>query len=66
MALEFGAQRLGMFESPVQGGDLLTGLGDLFLEQAETPSLAGLTGRGLGESDAGQIRLGTRLVERAA
>src|ERR1700719_2520952 len=66
MSLQFGAQRLGVFQSPVQGGDLLTGLGDLVLEQAETLSLADLTRRGLGEPDAGQVRFGTRLVECAA
>ena len=55
-----------MFQSPVQGGDLLTGLGDLALEHAETLSLAGLTGGRLGEPDAGQVGFGTRLVERAA
>ena len=66
MSLELGAQRLGVFQSPVQGGDLFTGLGDLDLEQAETLSLAGLTRSGFGEPDAGQIGFGTRLVERAA
>jgi len=50
----------------MQGGNFLAGLGDLVLEQAETLSLADLTRRGLGEPDAGQVRFGTRLVERAA
>jgi len=55
-----------VLQSPVQGGDLFTGLGDLVLEQAETLSLADLPRRGLGEPDAGQVRFGTRLIERAA
>ena len=50
----------------MQGGDLFTGLGDLVLEQGEALSLADLTRRSLGQPDAGQVRLGTRLVERAA
>ena len=66
MSLQSGAEGLGVFESPMQGGDLLTGLGDFVLENAKTPSLAGLTGRRLGEPDPGQIRFGTRLVDRAA
>ena len=66
MSLKFGAQRLGVLQSPVQGGDLFTGLGDFVLELAETLSLGDLTGCRLGEPDAGQIRFGTRLVERAA
>lgn len=66
MSLLFGAQRLGVFQSPVQGGDFLAGAGDLVLEQAHAPSLAGLTGRGLGEPNAGLIGFGARFVERAA
>ena len=66
MSLELGAQRLGVFQSPVQGGDFLTGAGDLVLKQAQTPGFTGLTGRSLGEPSAGLIRFGTRLVERAA
>jgi hypothetical protein len=66
MSLELGAQRLGVFQSPVQRDDFLTSAGDLVLEQAQAPGLGGLTGRGLGKPDAGLIRFGTRLVERAA
>lgn len=66
MSLELGAQRLGVFQSPVQRGDFLTRAGDLVLEQAQAPGLTGLTGRSLGEPDAGLICFGTRLVERAA
>ena len=66
MSLELGAQRLGVFQSPMQGGDFLTGAGDLVLEQAHAPGLTGLTSRSLGEPDAGLICFGTRLVERAA
>lgn len=50
----------------MQGGDFLTRAGDLVLEQAQATSLTGLTGRSLGEPNAGLIRFGTRLVERAA
>ena len=50
----------------MQGGDFLTGPGNLVLEQAETTSLAGLTGRSGGEPDAGLICFGARFVERAA
>lgn len=66
MSLELGAQRLGVFQSPVQRGDFLTRAGDLVLEQAHAPGLTGLTGRSLGEPDAGLICFGTRFVERAA
>ena len=66
MSLELGAQRLGVFQSPVQRGDFLTGAGDFVLEQAQTPGLTGLTGKSLGEPHAGLICFGTRLVERAA
>ena len=66
MSLEFGAQRLGVFQSPVQGGDLFTGLRDLLLKEAETLSLADLTRGGLSEPHTGQVCLGTRFVERAA
>ncbi len=50
----------------MQRGDFLTRAGDFVLEQAPRPSLTGLTGRGLGEPDAGLIGLGACLVERAA
>jgi hypothetical protein len=66
MSLELGAQRLGVFQSPVQCGDFLTGAGDLVLEHAQATSLTGLAGRSLGEPDAGLIGFGARLVERAA
>ena len=66
MSLELGAQRLGVFQSPVQRGDFFTGAGDLVLEHAQTPGFTGLTGRSLGEPNAGLIGFGTRLVERAA
>ena len=66
MSLELGAQRLGVFQSPVQRSDFLAGAGDFVLEQAQAPGLTGLTGRSLGETDAGLICFGTRLVERAA
>ena len=66
MSLELGAQRLGVFQSPVQRGDFFTGAGDLVLEHAQTPGFTGLTGRSLGEPDAGLIGFGTCLVERAA
>ncbi len=60
-----------MFQSPVQRGDFRTGAGDLVLEHAQALGFAGLTGRSLGESDAGLIDagligFGARLVERAA
>jgi len=48
MSLEFGAQRLGVFQSPVQRSDFLAGAGDFVLEQAQAPGLTGLTGRSLG------------------
>jgi len=35
MSLELGAQRLGVFQSPVQRGDFRTGAGDLVLEHAQ-------------------------------
>ena len=66
MSLELGAQRLGVFQSPVQRGNFLTGAGDLVLEQGHAPGLPGLTGRGLGEPDAGLIGFGARFVERTA
>ena len=66
MPLEFGAQRLGLFQSPVQRGDFLTRAGDFVLEQAQAAGLTGFTGRSLGEPDAGLIGFGARLVERAA
>lgn len=50
----------------MQRGDFLTGAGDLVLEEAHAPGLTGLTGRGLGEPDAGLIGFGARFVERAA
>jgi hypothetical protein len=49
----------------MQRGDFLTGAGDLVLEQAHAPGLTGLTGKSLGEPDAGLIGFGTRLIERA-
>ena len=66
MSLELGAQRLGVLQAPVQRGDFLTHAGDFVLKQAQTPGLTGLTGRSLGEPDAGLIGFGTRFVERAA
>src|SRR5436309_2167070 len=66
MSLELGAQRLGLFQPPVQRGDFRTGAGDLVLEHAQALGFTGLTGRSLGESDAGLIGFGARLVERAA
>ena len=66
MSLELGAKRLGVFQPPVQRGDFLTRAGDLVLEQAHAPGLTGLTGRRLGEPDAGLICFGPRFVERAA
>jgi len=66
MSLELGAQRLGVFQSPVQRGDFRTGAGDLVLEHAQALGFTGLTGRSLGEPDAGLIGFGARLVERAA
>src|SRR6266545_377977 len=61
-----GAQRLGVFQSPVQRGDFRTGAGDLVLEHAQALGFTDLTGRSLGEPDAGLIGFGARLVERAA
>ena len=55
-----------MLESPVQRGEFITREGELVLEQAQAPGLTGLTGRSLGEPDAGLICFGTRFVERAA
>ena len=49
----------------MQRGDFLTGAGDLVLEQAHAPGLTGLTGKSLGEPDAGLIGFGTRFIERA-
>src|SRR6266850_4605946 len=66
MSLELGAQRLGVFQSPVQRGDFRTGAGDLVLEHAQALGFTDLTGRSLGEPDAGLIGFGARLVERAA
>src|SRR6266705_6357669 len=66
MSLEFGAQRLGLFQSPVQRGDFRAGAGHLVLEHAQAQGFTGLTGRSLGEPDAGLIGLGARFVERAA
>ena len=66
MSLLLGAQRLGLFQSPVQRGDFLTGAGDLVLEQAQATGLTRLTGRSLGEANTGLICFGTRFVERAA
>ena len=50
----------------MQRGDFRTGAGDLVLEHAQALGFTGLTGRSLGESDAGLIGFGARLVERAA
>src|SRR5436309_14931219 len=66
MSLELGAQRLGLFQPPVQRGDFRTGAGDLVLEHAQALGFTGLTGRSLGESDAGLIGFGAHLVERTA
>src|SRR5258705_835458 len=66
MSLELGAQRLGEFQSPVQRGDFLPRAGDLVLEHAQAPGFTGLTGRGLGDPDAGLIGFGARFVARAA
>jgi len=66
MSLELGAQRLGVFQSPVHRGDFRTGAGDLVLNRAQALGFTGLTGRSLGEPDAGLIGFGARLVERAA
>ena len=66
MSLELGAQRLGVFQPPVQRGDFLTGAGDFVLEQVQATGFTGLAGRSRGEPDAGLIRFGTRFVERAA
>jgi hypothetical protein len=66
MSLEFGAQRLGVFQSPVQRGDFFTGAGDFVLEHTQALGFTGLTGRSLGEPDAGLIGFGARFVERAA
>src|SRR5258705_3841972 len=66
MSLELGAQRLGLFQSPMQRGDCGTGAGDLVWEHAQAQVSTGLTGRSLGERDAGLIGFGARLVERAA
>jgi hypothetical protein len=66
MSLEFGAQRLGLFQSSVQRSDFGTGAGDLVLDHAQALRFTGLTGRSFGEPDAGLIGFGARLVERAA
>src|SRR6266850_2896776 len=66
MSLELGAQRLGVFQSPVQRGDFRSGAGDLVLEHAQALGFTDLTGRSLGEPDPGLIGFGARLVERAA
>jgi len=66
MSLEFGAQCFGLFQSPVQGGDFRAGAGDLVLDHAQALGFTGLTGRSLGEPDAGLIGFGARFVERAA
>jgi len=66
MSLEFGAQRLGVFQSPVQRGDFRAGAGNLVLDHAQALGFTGLTGRSLGEADAGLIGVGARFVERAA
>ena len=66
MSLELGAQRLGVLQSPVHRGDFRTGAGDLVLNRAQALGFTGLTGRSLGETDAGLIGFGARLVERAA
>ena len=50
----------------MQRGDFRTGAGDLVLEHAQALGFTGLTGRSLGEPDAGLIGFGARLVERAA
>ena len=66
MSLELGAQRLGVFQSPVQRGDFLAGAGDLVLEQAQAAGFTGLAGESFGEPDAGLISFDARLIERAA
>ena len=66
MSLELGAQRLGVFQSPMQGGDFLAGAGEFVLKQAQAPGLTSLTCRGLGEADTSLICFGTRFVQRAA
>lgn len=66
MSLELGAQRFGVFQSPMQGGDFFTGAGDFVLEYAEALGLGGFTGGSLGDPDAGLIGFGARLVERSA
>jgi hypothetical protein len=66
MSLELGAQRLGVFQPPVQRGDVRAGAGDLVLDHAQALGFTGLTGGSLGEPDAGLIGFGARLVERAA
>jgi len=55
-----------VFQSPVQRGDFFTGAGDFVLERAQAVGFSGLTGRGLGEPDAGLIGFGARLIERTA
>ena len=50
----------------MQRGDFFTRAGDLVLQHAEAPGFTGLTGRGLGEPNAGLIGFGARLVERSA
>src|SRR5882762_8790629 len=50
----------------MQRGDFRTGAGDLVLDHAQALGFTGLTGRSLGEPDAGLIGFGARLVERAA
>src|SRR6266550_5895957 len=52
------------WSSDVCSSDL--GAGDLVLEHAQALGFTGLTGCSLGESDAGLIGFGARLVERAA
>jgi len=50
----------------VQRGDFRAGAGEFVLEHAQALGFSGLTGESLGESDAGLISFGARLVERAA
>jgi hypothetical protein len=66
MSLDLGAQRLGLFQSPVERGDFRTGASDLVLDYAQALGFSGLTGGSLGEPDAGLIGFGARLVERSA
>ncbi|HET8712314.1 MAG TPA: hypothetical protein VFM23_01370 [Gemmatimonadales bacterium] len=66
MSLEFGAERLGVFQSAMQGGNFFTGAGKLRLECAEALRFAGFAGGRFGEPDAGLIGFGTRFIEGAA